>query len=518
MSKTWDNDSFNYWQPATDLMTALVFILLFVILLLGLYILYKPQEHTGTDKVDRAATTHRLDTEETHHTTNGGGGGGTTIIQTGGGGDQPGAYPDTEGEKSAVFVQLVDAETNEPVTLEDSIFELYRQNGPRQTLYTYYPEKVAYRQFATTEEGNFYLPEKIPQGKYYFHNITAPDGYDLADDADFDLDDYYDWPKPFRLNIPVAPSRNQIVVTAKDAGTGEALDGAVFDIVATDDIVTADGTVRCKKGDIADTVTTKDGTATSKELYLGTYTVREKSAPTYYASAEKSQDIDVKRKGDGTTKTASFELSKTTIHLYLVDALYDKQGIADAAFDVSKKDGTSIGTFTTDETGRIDITNLEAGTDYVITQTAAAKDYQMDSERHTVTVSKAGRINGKTEATLDLQNRMIRVSIRITDTVFHQPVANMTAALYSESGDPVEQWTSDEGAKTISGIEPGKYTLEVNGRQKSVTVADSEKITNVSMTLFTTQDIAAIIGIAAVAVILLLVLKRMFRKKKNHES
>ena len=150
MSKTWDNDSFNYWQPATDLMTALVFILLFVILLLGLYILYKPQEHTGTDKVDRAATTHRLDTEETHHTTNGGGGGGTTIIQTGGGGDQPGDYPDTEGEKSAVFVQLVDAETNEPVTLEDSIFELYRQNGPRQTLYTYYPEKVAYRQFATT--------------------------------------------------------------------------------------------------------------------------------------------------------------------------------------------------------------------------------------------------------------------------------------------------------------------------------------------------------------------------------
>ena len=43
------------------------------------------------------------------------------------------------------------------------------------------------------------------------------------------------------------------------------LEGAVYEITAAEDIVTLDGTVRAKKGEVVDTVTTgKDGTAKSK--------------------------------------------------------------------------------------------------------------------------------------------------------------------------------------------------------------------------------------------------------------
>lgn len=514
MRKKNNNGAFNYWQPATDLMTALVFVLLLVILLLGLYILYKPQEHTGSDRVDRADTVDGTNEDSRQPIISGGGG---TVILQNGGGDEPGDYPEDEGMKSAVFVQLVDATTQNPVKLEGSVFELYRTNGPRQTLNTYYPQKISYRNFATTADGNFYLPEKISQGHYYFHNISVPEGYDLADDTDFELDAVYDWPKPFRLNIPVSPSRNQIVITAKDAETGEPLDDAVFDIIAAEDIMTADGTVRYREGDVADTVTTKDGTATSSELYLGNYTVREKTAPHYYAAAEESQDVAVKSKSEGTMDPVGFELSKTTIRLYLVDALYQKQGIPGAEFAVIAEDGTSVGQFTTDSSGEIEITNLEAGTNYTISQTAAAKDYQTDPNSYAVSVSKAGRIDGKAETTLNLTNRMIRVVIHITDTIFRRPVANAAATLYTSSGDPVEQWTSDAGTKTISGIEPGDYTLEVNGRQKSVTVADTEKITNVSMTLFTAQDGLDLAGISAAAAVAAGIVIRL-RKKHKHES
>ena len=47
-----------------------------------------------------------------------------------------------------------------------------------------------------------------------------------------------------------------------------------------EDIITTDGTVRAEKGEVVDTLTTgEDGTAESKELYLGKYEVKEITAP-----------------------------------------------------------------------------------------------------------------------------------------------------------------------------------------------------------------------------------------------
>lgn len=58
------------------------------------------------------------------------------------------------------------------------------------------------------------------------------------------------------------------------------LEGAVYGITAAEDIYTLDGTLRASKGEVVDTVTTgADGTAVSKELYLGKYEVKEITAP-----------------------------------------------------------------------------------------------------------------------------------------------------------------------------------------------------------------------------------------------
>ena len=58
------------------------------------------------------------------------------------------------------------------------------------------------------------------------------------------------------------------------------LEGAVYEITAAEDIITTDGTVRAEKGEVVDTLTTgEDGTAESKELYLGKYEVKEVTAP-----------------------------------------------------------------------------------------------------------------------------------------------------------------------------------------------------------------------------------------------
>ena len=60
----------------------------------------------------------------------------------------------------------------------------------------------------------------------------------------------------------------------------DSLEGAVYEITAAEDIITMDGTVRAEKGEVVDTLTTgEDGTAESKELYLGRYEVKEVTAP-----------------------------------------------------------------------------------------------------------------------------------------------------------------------------------------------------------------------------------------------
>lgn len=64
----------------------------------------------------------------------------------------------------------------------------------------------------------------------------------------------------------------------------QGLEGATFDIIAAEDIVTPDGTVRAKKGDVVDTVTTSaTGESKSKELYLGKYRIVETKSLRYAA-------------------------------------------------------------------------------------------------------------------------------------------------------------------------------------------------------------------------------------------
>ena len=134
---------------------------------------------------------------------------------------------------------MIDGETGRAVRRAGIAFELYEEQikgdgGAKRFLNTYYPEKIEYRSYATTEAGVFYLPEKIEQGHYYFKQITELAGYDPAETAYFDVDDSYDWPDPFVVSIEVFPSKNIIPVRLTDADTGEPIPDGTFRITAAE--------------------------------------------------------------------------------------------------------------------------------------------------------------------------------------------------------------------------------------------------------------------------------------------
>ena len=58
------------------------------------------------------------------------------------------------------------------------------------------------------------------------------------------------------------------------------LPGAVYDLIADEDIYTGDGTLRVAKDTVVATLTTgEDGTAVSEPQYLGRYRLEERQAP-----------------------------------------------------------------------------------------------------------------------------------------------------------------------------------------------------------------------------------------------
>ena len=72
------------------------------------------------------------------------------------------------------------------------------------------------------------------------------------------------------------------------------LSGAVFQVIAVEDIVMLDGTVRASAGDVVAEITTdENGYAETEPLYLGKYEVREIKAPDGYVLNNEPKDVEL---------------------------------------------------------------------------------------------------------------------------------------------------------------------------------------------------------------------------------
>ena len=93
-----------------------------------------------------------------------------------------------------------------------------------------------------------HLTEKLlPGAEYIFKEIEAPSGYLVAEDMHFTVANTEEIQK-VRMEDENAMGKIRIVKT--DRSTKERLNGAVFEIHAAEDIVTPDGTVQLKKGEL----------------------------------------------------------------------------------------------------------------------------------------------------------------------------------------------------------------------------------------------------------------------------
>lgn len=231
--------------------------------------------------------------------------------------------------ESYLKVVKLDKETGKRIPYEGAAFEIYDNNNHRITMQYTYPQVTSIHTFYTNKDGYLITPEKLPYGDYTLKEVQAPYGYVLDDT-----------PVPFSItqeNSSTDTGVTVVKVKARDVAqkgvinitkTGEIfssveknkgvytpkysvgnLKGAVFEIYAAEDITTLDGTVRYEQGALVDTVTTDDeGVAKSKELYLGKYTVIEKTAPNGYVHNTAKYDAELTYAGQNVSVTST-ELS-----------------------------------------------------------------------------------------------------------------------------------------------------------------------------------------------------------------
>ena len=228
--------------------------------------------------------------------------------------------------ESYLKVVKLDKETGKRIPYEGAAFEIYDSSNHRITMQYTYPQVTSIHTFYTNKEGYLITPEKLPYGDYTLKEVQAPYGY-ILDDT----------PIPFSIsqeNSSTDTGVTVVKVKARDVAqkgvinitkTGEIfssveenkgvytpkysisnLKGAIFEIYAAEDITTLDGTVRYEQGTLVDTITTDDdGVAKSKELYLGKYTVIEKTAPNGYVHNAAKYDAELTYAGQNVSVTST---------------------------------------------------------------------------------------------------------------------------------------------------------------------------------------------------------------------
>ena len=230
--------------------------------------------------------------------------------------------------KSYVKVVKVDSETGKIIPYEGAGFEIYNADGEKIAMTYSYPTPTAIDVFYTNSEGYLITPEVLPYGEYSLVEVQAPYGYALDKTPVAFSVSSENAEKENSLTIVKVEKQNTAqkgkisvhktgdiftsVTTASSAYKNENgemivnpttytpvfadgdLSGTVFQVIAVEDIVTLDGTVRANVGDVVAEITTdENGYAETEPLYLGKYEVREIKAPYGYVLNNEPKDVEL---------------------------------------------------------------------------------------------------------------------------------------------------------------------------------------------------------------------------------
>ena len=223
---------------------------------------------------------------------------------------------------SLVKIVKKDAETGNIIPVSGIGFKVWDcQNECYVEQTINYPTQITIDTYYTDESGSLMMPSELVYGNYELHEVQTANGYVLDETpVPFAIDGQEEVITVEKFNtaqkgkisvrktgdIFARVQRTSSAYTDEDGNLVENpatytpvfetgnLAGAVFQVIAFEDIITADGTVRAKAGDVvAELITDENGYAETDLLYLGKYEVKEITAPDGYVLNTESQFVEL---------------------------------------------------------------------------------------------------------------------------------------------------------------------------------------------------------------------------------
>ena len=227
-------------------------------------------------------------------------------------------------KKSFVKIVKKDAETGNIIPVSGIGFKVWDcANSEYVSQKINYPSEMILDTFYTDESGSLMLPNELAYGDYELHEVQSAKGYVLdKKPVPFTIDGSVETVVVEKTNtaqkgkISVQKTGDVFAsVTALGSAiyideNGEVhksgqttytpvfakgnLSGAVFQVIASEDIITLDGTIRANAGDVVAEITTdENGYAETDLLYLGKYEIVEASAPYGYVKNSEIQAVEL---------------------------------------------------------------------------------------------------------------------------------------------------------------------------------------------------------------------------------
>ncbi|MBJ8083108.1 choice-of-anchor A family protein [Bacillus cereus group sp. N14] len=335
-------------------------------------------------------------------------------------------------EKGNLQIKKVD-ENDENIVLKDAKFDVIdKDNNVVATV--------------TTNEKGIAEVKDLPFGDYFVKEISAPEGYIKVDTpvkVTIDNTNIIE----FVMKNTKKVENGQFKLLKKDSESGQLLPGAKFDVIDKD-------------GNVIETIITDGkGEALSKQLPVGTYTLKEVEAPKGYeltsslvhvdVAANKTVTVDVLNKKIVEKATGQFEIVK-------VDAEDKAKVLSDAEFEVYK-DGKKVETLRTDKTGKVTSKKLEPGT-YTLKETKAPQGYTLLKEEIEVVVEANQVVQVQVENAKELGS----LQVIKKDAESGKVLEGAEFKLKNETGQVVGEakTTNKDGIVKFENLVPGKYTLE----------------------------------------------------------
>lgn len=306
-------------------------------------------------------------------------------------------------KQSEIKIVKKDATTGKVIPVAGVEFQILDVNGNVITQDINYPMPLTLDTFATADDGTLVLPSSLTFGDYYLKEIKAPNGYTLNKELiPFTVDGSQEL---VTVGCENTPQMGKIVLdkfgetvdndkttTNKLVYKETLLPNTEYDVIAKNDIKTADGTTRAKKGEVVDHVKTDaKGHAETKELFLGDYTLHETKAPTGYTLGA-DKEVSLKYAGQEVKVTST----SVDLHNKLVksDVVITKKGsdgkkLAGVEFSLYDSHGKLIMTGTTDKNGQLTFKNVPyLSASYSVKETKGIDGYKIDTTAQKVSIEK----------------------------------------------------------------------------------------------------------------------------------